>query len=78
MISGDALLLASATVAVLGGQQWFLHWQNRKQYEDWIKLLSFLLKEYPLHRHDADGKISFPKVKLSSHINGKIRLDEYT
>ncbi len=78
MISPDALVVAGATIAVLGLQQWRTQRQNRKQNERWTQLLSILLTEYPLHRHDKNGDISYPKVKLGSAINGKVRVDDYT
>lgn len=78
MISADALTVAGATVLVLGAQQWFMHRQNRKQSKAWMDLLAFLLEEYSLHRHEKDGTISFPKVKLGRPVNGKLRLDDYT
>jgi len=78
VISPDALVVAGATVFVLGAQQWFMHRQNRREYKRWMQLLSFLLEEYSLHRHEKDGSISYPRIKLGSAVNGKMRGEEYT
>lgn len=78
MISPDALVVAGATIAVLGLQQLLMHRQNRRDSKEWIRLLSYILEEYPLHRHEKDNSISYPKVKLKRPPNGKIEFEHFT
>jgi hypothetical protein len=55
----------------------------KPQPDDGVTLLgshredAIRLKEYPLHRHEPDGKtISYPKVRLGSAVNCKT-VDDY-